>query len=351
MNDKRVGILIAVLTGLGLTALLLLAGYHTAGASLRPPIGPEHSLDSSGASGSASEWNSGWVTVAQGTCQIFNHNLGGNPDNYAVELWFLDTDEGIGINHANYGGMEVGGDWHGGNWQHLTANTVQVCRQANDRGVDQLRVQVSIPPGSPDFVSPWTNILPGQTIVFTHGLAITDTDLTVNLWFSGTTRGIHHFSFGGLAVDGPQLMLGAHWYNLSANTVQVTRHPDDTDIEQVRVTVVHGAEPAYDSLEDLSGWRFIARGTEFTFTHNLNWNPDMLLVRGECFSSTLGIHQLLAGGNHDWFVGWQGAHLQNLTENTVRVVRRQDDQICPLVRVRVWRRSTSIYLPFVVRDY
>jgi hypothetical protein len=147
-------------------------------------------------------------------------------------------------------------------------------------------------------------------------------------------------------------MLGAHWHNLTDNTVQVTRHADDTDVEQVRVIVVHGAEPGSDSLEDpsIGGWQPIAPGTEFTFTHDLNGNPDMLLVRGECFSSTLGIHQLLAGGNHDWFVGWQGVHLQNLTDNTVRAVRRQDDQICPQVRVRIWRRSAQIYLPLVVRN-
>jgi len=172
-----------------------------------------------------------------------------------------------------------------------------------------------------------------------------------------TNRGIHHFGYGGLAVDpNPPthtgMMLGAHWHNLTDNSIRVTRHLTDIDVDQVRVVIVHGAEPDYDSLEDpsIGGWQPIAPGTEFTFTHSLNWDPDMLLVRGECFSSTLGIHQLLAGGNHDWFVGWQGVHLQNLTDNTVRAVRRQDDEICPQMRVRIWKRSVQVYLPVVIRD-
>ena len=134
--------------------------------------------------------------------------------------------------------------------QSLTANTIRVCRNQDDRGADQVRIRVWAPPVASDFDSTWTVITPGHTIIFSHNLGITNTDLTVGLWFSGAAR---------------------------------------------------------------------------------------------------GIHQLLAGGDHDWFVGWQGVHLQNLTENTVRAVRRQDDQICPQVRIRIWRRSTQVYLPLVLR--
>jgi hypothetical protein len=352
MNDRRMRIWIALVAGLALAVLLLLAGSAAAGPS--PPV---TSTARSHAAQAASNWSSGWVTIAQDASQVFTHGLGRDPDDYAVELLFLDTDGGRGINRYGYGGLEVAGNWYGAHWQNLTADTIEVRRHRDDRAADQIRVQVRVVPTTPitmTYDSGWTNIITGQPTVFTHGLVeFTETDLTVGLWFSSATRGIHHFGYGGLAVDIPQRMLGAHWHNLTTNTVQVTRHRDDTDVEQVRVIVVKGDPPHYDSLK-FHGWRPIARGTRFTFTHGLNWNPNLLLVRGECYSPTVsgmgGIHQLLAGGNHDWFVGWQGSNFQNLTGNTVTVVRQADDQICPRVRVRVWKRGAQVYLPLVLRD-
>jgi hypothetical protein len=271
-----------------------------------------------------------------------------------VELLFRDTDVGgIGINRRNYGGLEVNGSWHGAYWQELTANTVKVCRNSDDTVADRINIRVWITPTSPDgYDSGWTSINPGQTITFPHNRGITATDLTVGLWFRSTIRGIHHFGYGGLAVDVPQKMLGAHWHDLTDNAVQVTRHPDDTDIEQVRVIVVHGDPPAYDSLVDFGVWKGIAPGSAFTFAHNLNWDADMLLVRGECYDPVAGdISQWFAGGNHDWFTGWQGSNLQNLTRNTVEVYRQANDQVCPQVRVRIWKRTFKVYLPIVLKAY
>ena len=243
--------------GLVLVALLLLASNAVAGNMVElPDTHPEDAI----ALQSNSFWTSGWMDIATGTARPFTHNLGGNPDDYAVELWFLDTDaSGIGINRRNYGGLEVNGSWHGAHWQELTANTVKVYCHSDDVVADRIRIQVWIPPTSPDYDSEWMPINPGQTITFTHNLDITATDLTVSLWFRGVTRGIHHFGYGGMAVDGPQKMLGAHWHNLTDNTVQVTRHPDDTDVEQVRVVVVHGDPPDYDSLVAFGGWKSIAQ--------------------------------------------------------------------------------------------
>lgn len=359
MKHVRVRMLIAVAVSLSLAALFLLVSYYTVIASPTTDAGLGPSPDSPATSAAAREWSSGWVTIPADTCQVFNHNLGISPDNYVVELWFLDTDEGLGMNRANYGGAEFNGDWHGAHWQDLTANTIRVCRQKDDRAADQVHIEVSVALRDPEYDSGWQQINPGQTITFSHNLGVSGTDLTVSLWFRDipdvpagdvTSRGIHHFAYGGLAVDGPQKMLGAHWHNLTDNTVQVTRHRDDTDVDQVRVVVVHAVPPHYDSLVAFGGWLPIAPGTEITITHNLNASPEQMLVNGECFSSTLGIHHLAAGGDHYWFSGWQGAHLQNLTASTVRAVRRPEDQICPLFRVRIWVRSTRVYLPLALKN-
>ena len=339
-------------------ALLLLVGTYGVIASQVSSARPNRTF----ASGSsvAPTWSSGWETIVPATCSEFDHNLSGDPDHYAVELWFLDTEGDLGMHRYGYGGLEEDGKWYGAYWQYLTANTIQVCRGADDDTADLIRVRVWDPPDDPDYASPWTDINPGQTITFEHNVNITATELTVGLWFSGTARGIHNFSYGGLADDpdpgpppGAGRMLGAHWHDLTDNTVQVSRHPHDIDIQQVRVIVVHGAPPDYDSLVDPGDWQSIAHGTN-VFTHNLNWDSNMMLVRGECYSSTLGgIHHWFAGGNHDWLYGgqWQGTNLQNVTTNTIEIYRQPDDQICPQARVRIWKRSRQIYLPSVLGNY
>jgi hypothetical protein len=354
MKDRRTLARVPALVAALAVALLLLIGTYAVIASQVPSA--KLDLDPPVAASDATTWSSGWITITAGECQTLTHNVvADDPDDLAVEMWFLDRDGDLGINRRYYGGLEDGGDWYGVYWQKLMTNTIGVCRGQQDDVADQIRIRVWVPPDNPDADSGWLDIAQNQTITFHHNLNITDTDLTVGLWFSGTEKGIHNYGYGGLADDIAEEMHGAHWHHLTNNTIRVTRHVSDSNIEQVRVLVVHGASPDYDSLEDPSGggWQNIARGTTFTFTHNLKWNPNMLLARGECYSSTVGIHHWFAGGNHDWLNGgqWQGTNLQKLTRNTVQVYRQPDDDVCPQVRVRVWRRSLQVYLPVVLSNY
>jgi hypothetical protein len=64
------------------------------------------------------------------------HNLGGDPMDYAVELWFLDTDNVLGVNRRNYGGLEANGQWLGAHGEPLTSTTINVYRQPNDNSAD-----------------------------------------------------------------------------------------------------------------------------------------------------------------------------------------------------------------------
>jgi hypothetical protein len=345
MNNKHIRIWIPVVTGLTLVVLLLLAG--SANARLSPPVTPATQPHAA----TASSWSSGWVSITAGTCQTLTHNLGADPEDYALSLLFWDTDGSLGINRRNYGGLEWSNNWYGAYWQRLTANTIQVCRMANDNTVDRIRVQLWIPDTVPDYDSGWTDINPGETITFSHSVGITATELSVSLWFSGTARGIHHYGYGGLTVDAPPSLEGAYWHNLTTNTVQVSRQMNDTAIEQVRVVVVHGDPPDYDS-----GWQSINPNTIITLEHNLSRLPGLLLTRGECFSPTVGgpgIHQWFAGGDYSLFGKWQGTNIQNLTANTVQMARRADDFACPFVRIRIWAPEPEykVYLPLVVNNY
>ena len=101
-----------------------------------------------------------------------------------------------------------------------------------------------------------------------------------------------------------------------------------TFVEQVRVMVRRAEPPDYDSLEALGGWQDLPLLTALTFQHDLNWAPYLQLVRVECKSDDFpgpGIHQVYAGGNHDWFIGWQGAYIENVERNQVDVRRLVND--------------------------
>jgi hypothetical protein len=344
------------LTTLALSALILAAGAYVVIAS--PGVRAPATLGPSAVSSSETEYSSGWVNIAQGELRTFTHTLGAlglPPERYAVELWFQDTDGGRGINRRYYGGVEINGDPNparGAHWQNLTTDTIQVFRAPNDDVADMVNVRVWVVP-KPDFQSQWVNIGPDTTRTFSHGLGtmygITEADLTVGLWFSNPVRGIHQFAYGGLTVDPTTGTLGAFWHNLTSDTVQVTRYPSDTAVPQVRVTVVRAEPTSYDS-----GWLTIAQDEQRLITHDLNWNTDMLLVRGECQTTTLGIHQKFAGGDHAGTApggAMRGANLENLTITSVVAYRRGEDGVCGEFRVRIWKRSANVYLPTVFKDY
>jgi hypothetical protein len=331
-----------------LAGMVVLAGTYTALAGPPPSARPGQQL--SGSSSAVPAWSSGWVAIAQGETRTFTHALGLDPNLYAVELWFLDNDDGWGINRRYYGGVEDNGQYLGADWERLTSNTIQVSRLANDTAADKVRVMVWVPSTRPDYDSGWVGINPGENQTFNHNLGVAADDLTVSLWFSGTSGsppfGIHQIAYGSKSIAGS--WVGANWHHLTNNSVQVVRRANDPFVAQVRVLVSHADPPAYDS-----GWRTIQQAEALTLTHALNWSPDMLIARGECRDLGLGIHQFLAGGNHSpgpVLAGWHGANLQNLTSNTVTIFRWDNDTVCPQVRVRITERSYSQAIPIVVRE-
>lgn len=351
MNDRKTLIRVPALLATIALALLLLVGTYKVIASPSPPAASGEDANH------ATSWDSGWVFVPNSTSREFSHGLGFPPEQYAVEMWFWDLNDGMGINRRYYGSAEENGNDYGANWHKLTANTIRVYHGQEDTAADRIRIRVWVPPVQPDSDSGWLTILPGETITYYHGLAITATDLTVAMWFSTSNpvMGIHNWGYGGTAYDAYKRMEGAYWHNLTSNSVQVTRYPHDQQVKQVRLVIVHGSTPDYDSLVNPGGWQNLAHGPN-VITHGLNWNPHAMMVRSECYGGVLngGIHQQFAGGIHDWFsgsTGWQGANIQNVTTNTVTIFRQPDDQVCPHARVRIWKRSVQIHLPLVLSSY
>jgi hypothetical protein len=299
-------------------------------------------------------WSSGWAALAPGETRTITHNRGLDPEQYAVELWFLDTDPGgWGINRRYYGGVDFNGQHLGADWRRLTSNTIQVMRNISDTAADKVRVLVWVPElVTQTYDSGWVNIAQGENKIFTHSLGVAADDLTVSLSFS-TTAGTPPFGINQIAYGSKTFgaaILGANWHHLTNSSVQVVRRSDDVLAQQVRVTVNVADPPKYDSA-----WQTVQPGEALTLTHGLDWPPEMLVAVGECKNDpNPGIHQMFAGGNHSsipaFFPGWQGSDLQNVTSDTITIFRWDNDTVCPQVRVRLWERSFTQDIPVIMRE-
>lgn len=100
-------------------------------------------------------YDSGWVALTVATSptylvgiQTLTHNLGGNVDNYVVDITSKDAngDNDAGINNHGIGSYESIGDpvnvGKGFYYQELTTSTIKIYRLPLDRSSDQVRVRI-----------------------------------------------------------------------------------------------------------------------------------------------------------------------------------------------------------------
>lgn len=301
-------------------------------------------------SANVAAWSSGWVTVNRGSFHVLTHGVGGEMSNYAVDLWFWDTDEGgLGIHNFAYGGLEQGGNWQGGYWSNLTTSTVVLQRELNDQTSDLMMVRLRVV-GPPDYDSNWQEIAEGEGLTLTHDLGGDPADYAVSMWFDDqeTLLGVHNYRFGGAEEAGS--FYGVHWQNLTDSTIRVIRAPDELYADRVRVRIVKTPPtPDFDS-----GWQAIEAGETLTLTHNLG--GPLALYRGllqyrdtSGLSDTLGLHARFLGG---MAVGdnLYGGHWQRLTSLTVEIYRQPAGERSTDVRVRLWGPQAAVCLPLVLRN-
>ena len=342
--NERMHVRIAV-GFLALAALLILAGSAVAGNTAGPP----DFYPKDAAFQSASFWSSGWVDIATDTATTFPHNLGGDPDDYAVELWFRDTDPGgKGINSWGIGGFEAGGNFRGAYWQNLTDTTIEVFRHGDDVFADQVRVSVWIA-DPPAWDSGWVDIAIDELKSLTHPVGEDVDDYVVGLWFKDTTpggAGINTRCYGGLEADGQRR--GAAWQSLTDATIDVWRYPNDDWADQVRVRIFVPEPPDWDS-----GLMDVITDTAKTFTHGVGGNPGLYLVRGWQKDTSEGgisinhrfVGGLEAGGN------FFGTSWESLTDTAINVFRRPNDYAADQVRFRIWMREYKVFLPIVLKAH
>ncbi len=298
----------------------------------------------------ASGWSSGWIAINQDETITLAHNRGGDVDDYAVELWFRDTDAGgIGVNTFAYGGFENAGVWQGAHWSNLTDAMINVHRFADDETADRIRLRIWTL-DEPDHDSGWQPMAQGGAFTLTHSLGGDSEDYTTNLWFKDSlVYGINNRYFGSVEIGGEGH--GAHWQELNDATIKVIRWANDTVAPDIRVRIVKDPPATvYDS-----GWLDIAAGDLITLTHDVGLNIGSSRVGLQWRDSSglptsFGQNMLWAGGEE---VGDQffGGHWQNLNNSTIEVYRQPDGARPAQVRVRIWAVEHKVYLPLVARNH
>ena len=354
---------ISIILVLLVAALLFQLGGDTLAAPSRPadlPREPRPSdLQPALPTASSQFWASDWVAINPGDTITLDHNLGGDPDDYAVQLWFRDTDiGGYGVHTRGYGGLEDNGQYSGANWQDLTASHIRVFRRADDTLADQVRVWIWVPELLLEYCTPWSNINKGETVTVNHNLGGNVDDYVVGLWFKANPPlGINQKGYGGMEAETE--WYGAYWYNLTTTEVSVYRQVNDSSVDQFRLCVGVGDPPDYDS-----GWVGFTPGQTRTLTHALGGNPGRYIVRMEFkdlpplyapYIFGYGIHNRALGGDASNTLladlNHLGASWQKLTSQTIDVQRWENDTWADQIRVRIWQRRVRVYLPMVLRNY
>jgi hypothetical protein len=90
-------------------------------------------------------WDSDWGTISAGTCSLLSHDLGGDADDYVVDLQFKDTTGSpplMGIHNYGYACDTDGANYTGGFWRSLTNASIVVCRCSSDDRVGEVRVRI-----------------------------------------------------------------------------------------------------------------------------------------------------------------------------------------------------------------
>lgn len=295
-------------------------------------------------------YDSGWAWITAGSPLTLNHNLGGDRDDYVVDLIFRRLE---GAHHLSYGADWVGDDPKGAYWYDLTTTQIRVLRVAGDNYVVQVRVRIWVVPHA-DADSGWHAIEFPEFLEFHHDLGGNTDDYLVYLE-AKNAAGVHHLFYGSqYSRDdvGNLRGRGFSWCLLTSERITVRRPPSDLAADQVRVRIWRVPQADYDS-----GWIPIDQGQFLTLEHGLG-GPFGDFVVDLQFKATyfFGINQLSYGldtyltSDRSSVQGEMGATWYDLSGGFIRVTRGFSDDRADQVRVRIWL-PWRVYLPLIFKNY
>jgi hypothetical protein len=316
------------------------------------------------------DFDSGWINLVPGAAATpIAHNLGGDADDYYVDMAYRSA--GSGINRRYYGGADFGAtafsgtredDRVGAYWRTLTNSSITVFRRAEDDYASEVRIRIWVMP-IPDYDSSWVGLSAGAAATtLTHDLGGSIVDYLVDMqhrsggsnvnqrYYGGADFGA--FPPGGTSADD---RVGAYWRSLTTDSIAVYRRPEDVYASEVRIRIWRMARPDFNS-----GWQAVGQDASQTLSHSLDGNPDNYLVNMLYFDTDFNNTNQRHLGGADFGAnppaGYNvddrvGAYWRDLTDANISVYRRPEDGFADFVRIRIWiAGGNEIYLPLVVRN-
>ncbi|MGD2156911.1 MAG: hypothetical protein PVG32_08570 [Anaerolineales bacterium] len=313
----------------------------------------------------APTYDSGWVVINQDQATTLTHAIGGNANNYVVDMQYYSG--GSGINQRYYGGADFGAfppggtsadDRVGAYWRSLTDSQISVYRRPEDIYASQVRIRIwhYWDPPAPDYDSGWVDLGAGASATtLNHAVGGDASDYLVNMQYQvNNTNGINIRYFGGADFGlnpapghSANDRVGAYWRSLTNSSITLFRRAEDTYAEQVRIRIWVIPKADFDS-----GWIALGAGAAATtLTHNLKGDVADYLVDLQYYSGASGVNQRYYGGadfgafppggtSADDRVG---AYWRSLSNDSITVYRRPDDIYAENVRVRIWRLAPPDY--------
>ncbi len=310
-------------------------------------------------------YDSGWVTLAPGAAATtLNHNLGGDPNDYVVDMEYKSA--GSGINQRYFGGADFGSKSFGGTrnnyrvgayWRSLTSNTITLFRRAEDEYAGQVRVRIWYRPW-PTYDSGWVSINPNQAMTLYHYIGGDPNNYVVSMIYKSASSGINLRYYGGMDAGaqpppgvGENDRVGAYWRSLNKTSITVYRRPEDPYAQQVRIRIWHYWQPVAPDYD--SDWVSLnAGGPAYTLQHHVGGNATRYLVQLTYKAQGVtGVNQRYYGGA-DFGTHPAPGHVpddrvglywRSLNSSTITLFRRAEDTYAPKARVRIWNMPKPDY--------
>jgi len=297
-----------------------------------------------------------WETLADlGKTYSFTHAIGGNPEDYLVDLQFRHTS--WGVHHIFYGGSDMGTETFGGLseddplgawWSHLSNTKIRLFRREADAFATEARIRIwnFWKPSAPEYDSDWKGIKKDAPLALAHDVGGGWDRMLVDMQCMGTNGAVNHDSYGGMDLGPPKYpdyRSGSYWAQLDGDNILVKRRDEDEVSSSVRVRIWSMPKPDYDS-----DWVAITAGAPATvLNHNLGGDVDDYLVHMQNSSVEYGKNHIFYGGgdfgskvtspfSQNDRVGTQ---YRNLTNSSISIYRRAEDVFGQNIRVRIWRTA------------
>ena len=191
------------------------------------------------------DYDSGWITFGLDEKKTINHDLGGNPEDYVVDVQAIGS-FGI-VNQLNFGSDttipdSVSVTRYGFFWQALDNTSIEIMRVADDYTAMEIRVRIWVVQ-EVDYDSGWRAVVPASTLNLEHNLGGNPEDYIIDLQFKSTGfAGVHKRSYG---IDtsynnqvGENLQeWGAYYYRLNDKAVKVNVGEDALEINELCVRI------------------------------------------------------------------------------------------------------------------